>query len=57
MAALITNLFRTRRVVSVQFCESCSSVCNSACRAAAVYDRARTSGAAHALGVPFGPRS
>jgi MinD superfamily P-loop ATPase len=48
MTALITNLLR--RPVQAAYCESCSTACDSACRSAAIQDRARSAAAA------FSPR-
>ncbi|MGH3003869.1 MAG: hypothetical protein ACRDM1_14610 [Gaiellaceae bacterium] len=35
------KLFRRTKEVVVEFCERCSSVCDQACRARAIRDRAR----------------
>ncbi|WP_157964050.1 hypothetical protein [Actinocorallia populi] len=48
MRTLINRLFRRR--VAAEYCESCANVCDSACRAAAVRERARS------VPLTFGPR-
>lgn len=46
MKTLISTLFRSRSA-NVVYCESCASVCDSACRSNAVRDRARSSATAY----------
>lgn len=46
MTGLITNLLRRRHQAEAVSCESCASVCDSACRSAAIRTRSRDTAAA-----------
>jgi hypothetical protein len=50
MRTLLATVRRSRNL-RVGFCESCSEVCDNACRASAQRDRTRTQAITYGLGI------